>query len=163
TTSLSRPKGTTARLRARVLLIAPAVRPGADRDAQRSGDTLIAPHPRGGLRYSGSMVSASAEALSTPLPSRPAGWRLALALCVFGAVSTTGYWIVWFFLDRSLLANQTTELYFAYENAFPLADAWMAVASAAGAIGLWRRRPSALLWMLLGASASIYLGLLDLL
>jgi hypothetical protein len=96
-----------------------------------------------------------------PPPPRPAGWGLALVLMIFGPVATTVYWFIWFFVDRGLLANQTSEAYYAYENAFPAADGWMAVTSLLGAVALWRRRPTALLWMLLGSSASIYLGLLD--
>jgi hypothetical protein len=99
-----------------------------------------------------------------PAPaSRPAGWRLAFALQLFAVAATTFYWIVWFFINRAWLANQDTPAYYAFENAFPLADAWMALASLGGAIALHRRRPTALLFMLLAGSASIYLGLIDVL
>jgi hypothetical protein len=93
--------------------------------------------------------------------ARPPGWGLAFVLMIFGPMATAAYWIIWFFVDRSLLANQTSEAYYAFENAFPAADAWLAVTSALGAWTLWARRPTALLWMLLGASSGVYLGLLD--
>ena len=96
-------------------------------------------------------------------PARPAGWRLAIALQLFAFAATTLYWIVWFFINRAWIANQDTPTYYAYENAFPLADAWMALASLGGAIALYRRHATALLLMLLAGSASIYLGLLDVL
>jgi hypothetical protein len=120
----------------------------------------------GGARsqaYWGAMVTARAtgEPPTTPTTPRPTGWRLAFVLMIFGPVTTTVYWIIWFFVDRALLANQTSAAYYAFENAFPAADAWLAVTSALGAWALWQRRPTALLWMLLGAGASIYLGLLD--
>jgi hypothetical protein len=100
---------------------------------------------------------------SMPAPaSRPAGWRLAIALQLLAVVATALYWIIWF-VNRAWLANQDTPAYYAFENAFPLADAWMALASLAGAIALLRRHATALLFMLLAGSASIYLGLLDVL
>jgi len=82
---------------------------------------------------------------------------------LFGAASTAAYWFIWFFVDRSLIANQTTATYYAFENAFPLADAWMALTSLAGAIALYVRHPWAFLWTLLASSSSIYLGLMDVL
>jgi hypothetical protein len=97
------------------------------------------------------------------MTARPRGWLLAFVLMLFGAGSTMVYWYIWFFGDRALIANQNTDAYFTFENAFPLADAWMASVSLAGAATLYRRRPAALLWMLLAGSASIFLGLMDLL
>jgi hypothetical protein len=98
-----------------------------------------------------------------PATPRPRGWLLAFILMLFGTVSTAVYWSIWFFVDRSLIANQNTDVYFAYENAFPLADLWMASTSLAGAIALYRRHGTTLLWMLLAGSSSIYLGLMDVL
>jgi hypothetical protein len=56
-----------------------------------------------------------------------------------------------------------TREYYVFENAFPAADAWLAVACGAGAWALWKRRPSALFWLLAGGSSSLYLGLMDVL
>jgi hypothetical protein len=102
------------------------------------------------------------EMMLAPTP-RPSGWRLAIALQLFAFAATALYWIIWFFINRAWLANQDTPAYYAFENAFPLADAWMALASLGGAITLYRRHATALLFMLLAGSASIYLGLLDVL
>jgi hypothetical protein len=86
-----------------------------------------------------------------------------VGLLWFGALATLAYWVIWFGVDRRWLANADTPSYYAFENAFPAADAWMAVTGALGAIALQRRRASALLWMLLAGSASIYLAGMDIL
>jgi tryptophan-rich sensory protein len=89
--------------------------------------------------------------------------RVTLALVSVAFVAMVAYWVIWFFVDRSWLASLDTPSYFVFENAFPAADAWLAVACGAGAWTLWKRRPSALFWLLAGGSASIYLGLMDVL
>jgi hypothetical protein len=95
-------------------------------------------------------------------PSR-AGRRWMIGLLWFGSVATVAYWVVWFGINRSWLATVDTPSYYAFENAFPASDAWMAVTAALGAIALQRRRTSALLWMLLAGSASVYLAGMDVL
>jgi hypothetical protein len=95
-------------------------------------------------------------------PSR-AGRRWMIGLLWFGSVATVAYWVVWFRINRSWLATVDTPSYYAFENAFPASDAWMAVTAALGAIALQRRRTSALLWMLLAGSASVYLAGMDVL
>jgi hypothetical protein len=89
------------------------------------------------------------------------GHTLALVLVAF--VALVAYWLVWFFVDRELLASASTPAYYAFENSFPAADGWLAVACAATAWTLHRRRPAALLWLLVGGSSAIYLGLIDVL
>jgi hypothetical protein len=89
--------------------------------------------------------------------------RFMVGLLWFAAAATLAYWVVWFGVDRSWLATAGTPTYYAFENAFPLADGWMAVTAALGAIALTRRRPSALLWMLCAGSASLYLAGMDIL
>ena len=86
-----------------------------------------------------------------------------IGLLWFGSLATLAYWVVWFGVDRRWLANADTPTYYAFENAFPAADAWMAVTGALGAIALQRRKANALLWMLLAGSASIYLAGMDIL
>jgi hypothetical protein len=92
-----------------------------------------------------------------------AGRRWMIGLLWFGSVATVAYWVVWFGINRSWLATVDTPSYYAFENAFPGSDAWMAVTAALGAIALQRRRASALLWMLLAGSASVYLAGMDIL
>lgn len=95
-------------------------------------------------------------------PSR-AGRRWMIGLLWFGSLATVAYWVVWFGINRSWLATVDTPSYYAFENSFPASDAWMAVTAALGAIALQRRRASALLWMLLAGSASVYLAGMDVL
>jgi len=103
--------------------------------------------------------STSTPATQAP-PSR-GRVRFMVGLLWFGALATLAYWVIWYGVDRRWLANADTPAYYAFENSFPLADAWMAVTGALGAIALHRRKASALLWMLLAGSASIYLAGMD--
>src|SRR4051812_36272988 len=100
---------------------------------------------------------------SPPNFALPAGSRWVFGILLFAAVATTAYWVVWFFVDPKLLATTNDPAYFVFENAFPLADARLIACSVLATRALWRRRASALLWMLVGASASIYLGAMDVL
>jgi len=98
----------------------------------------------------------------TTLPAPP-HLRLTLGLIAAAFVAMIAYWTVWFFVDRSWLASLDTPSYFVFENAFPAADGWLTLACGLGAWALWRRRSSARFWLLAGGSASIYLGLMDVL
>jgi hypothetical protein len=100
---------------------------------------------------------------STRAIELPRGGRFILGVLIFGWVATIAYWVVWFAIDRELLASAHTESYYAFENAFPLADAWMAFAGLAATIALVRRRASAFLWSIAAGATSLYLGLLDVL
>ena len=93
----------------------------------------------------------------------PPGGRFVLGLLIFGVLATLAYWVVWFGVDREILASAHTPSYYAFENSFPVADAWMMLTGLLGAVALVRRRASALLWSLAAGSISIYLGLLDVL
>jgi hypothetical protein len=95
--------------------------------------------------------------------TEPRHYRFTLGLVLAAFVAMLAYWIVWFFVDRDALASMHDRGYYMFENAFPLADAWLALACAASAWTLWRRRPSALFWLLAGGSAAVYLGLMDVL
>jgi hypothetical protein len=95
--------------------------------------------------------------------AEPRHYRLTLGLVLAAFVAMVAYWVIWFFVDRSWLANMDAEAYYVFENAFPAADGWLAVACAAGAWAMWKRRASSLFWLLAGGSASVYLGLMDVL
>ena len=60
------------------------------------------------------------------------------------------YWTLWF-AARSAVASDTTASYYDFENAFPLADAWLALCLVVGTVLLRRRHRGTLLWFLLGA------------
>jgi hypothetical protein len=108
------------------------------------------------------MQSSTTNVLATRVPSDRAR-RGMIGLLWFGSLATLAYWIVWFGVDRSWLATADTPAYYSFEDAFPIADGWMAVTGALGAIALQRRRSSALLWMLLAGSAALYLAGMDVL
>ncbi|MBV9292392.1 MAG: hypothetical protein JO222_08075 [Frankiales bacterium] len=72
------------------------------------------------------------------------------------------YWIAWY-ADRSLVASNTRAAYYEFENAFPVADAWLGLCAAAAAIALRRRSNTALLWLLLAGGAGGYLLGMDVL
>jgi len=112
-------------------------------------------------------LSSPSEAKGTNLVSSPADapplLGVTLGLVLGGFVAIVAYWLIWFFVDRRLLASMDTPAYYVFENAFPAADAWLALCCAMCAWTLWKRRGSALFWLLVGGSASIYLGLMDVL
>lgn len=86
-----------------------------------------------------------------------------MGVLLFAVVAVTAYWGIWFFGDRAWLASADTESYFVFENAFPAADGWMALAAALAAHALWRRREQAFLWLVAAGSASVYLAAMDVL
>jgi hypothetical protein len=86
---------------------------------------------------------------------------------LFAVVAVCLYWITWFAAPQFIQARTPTdtdyEIYVNFEQAFPLADGWLALASLVGVIGLWRMRDWGFLFMLLAGGAAIFLGLMDLL
>ena len=60
-------------------------------------------------------------------------------------------------------ADADYAIYVAYEQAFPLPDAFVTVAALIGVVGLWRLRDWGLLSMLLAGGDAFFLGLEDLL
>ncbi len=72
------------------------------------------------------------------------------------------YWLLWF-ADRSAVASSTRPAYVEFENAFPLADAWLAVACVAALVSLRRRSPTALLWLIAAGGGGLYLFAMDVL
>lgn len=89
------------------------------------------------------------------------GVRVAATYLALVAVLTLLYWVDFF--SSGGVHVRDDAVYLAFERAFPLADAWMAACSLLGAIGLWRRRPSGLLFGLLAASAQVFLACMDVL
>lgn len=72
------------------------------------------------------------------------------------------YWVAWY-ADRSLVASNTRTAYYEFENAFPLADAWLAVCCLGAILGLRARSGLALLWLLMAGGAAFYLFGMDVL
>ena len=92
----------------------------------------------------------------------PRGAPAVTALLVLTAVGTATYWVGFFFGGDTLHAGEDA-VYLGFEHAFPAADAWMAGAAAATAVGLVRRRPWALAAGIAAGSALVFLGLIDVL
>ena len=72
------------------------------------------------------------------------------------------YWLGWL-VHRPLDASETGRAYTQFEDAFPLADGWLALCLVAGAFCLWTGRRAALFWLLAGGGAGIYLFAMDVL
>jgi hypothetical protein len=105
-------------------------------------------------------VSSSSVASQT---ATPRGAR-ALGFVALGvALLTVSYWVVWYAGGRDLLASAQTPEYFAFENAFPAADGWLALCALISGIHLLRGRSSAIYWLFLTAGCGLYLGLMDVL
>ena len=81
-------------------------------------------------------------------------------LLVVVAVVIAAYWLAWV-VHRSLVGVETTVPYVQFEDGFPLADGCLALCLVAGAFTLVRRGKSALLWLLAGGGAGLYLFCMD--
>ncbi len=97
------------------------------------------------------------ETGSSRLPAR----RLIIGVLAAAACMIAAYWIVWFFVDRSLLATESRPAYYEHEQSFVLGDSWLALCCVLGAIALVRRRPAALFWVLAAGASGLYLGCMD--
>jgi hypothetical protein len=85
-----------------------------------------------------------------------------MGLLVFASALLAAYWVLWL-ADRGIVASDHAAEYIAFEQSFPLADGLLVVAALLAAIQGWRRRPSALLWLLVVGGAAAYLCALDVL
>ncbi|MCU1588425.1 MAG: hypothetical protein JWN31_1918 [Frankiales bacterium] len=92
----------------------------------------------------------------------PVHRRWILALLAGSVVVDITYWTIWF-AHRSWLASDASRSYTDFENAFPLADAWLGLSAVLALICLVRRSPQALLWLLATGSAAAYLLGMDVL
>lgn len=83
-------------------------------------------------------------------------------MLVVAIVIDIAYWSIWF-TNRSWVESDTTAAYVAFENAFPLADAWLGITCVLAFVALGRRAPTALLWLIAAGSAGMYLFCMDVL
>ena len=81
-------------------------------------------------------------------------------MLVGALVLDVAYWSLWF-IDRDTLASEHSSAYYEFENAFPLADAWLGLACLLALLALRRRRPSAHFWLVCSGSAGLYLFGMD--
>lgn len=78
------------------------------------------------------------------------------------SVLVVAYWVLWV-IDRGIVAADHTAQYVAFEQSFPLADAWLLTALLMAGVQLWRRAPSALAWVFVVGGAGMYLCGMDVL
>lgn len=83
-------------------------------------------------------------------------------MLVVAVVIDVAHWTIWF-TNRSWIESDTTQAYVEFENAFPLADAWLGLTCVLAFVALGRRSPAALLWLIAAGSAGMYLLCMDVL
>lgn len=83
-------------------------------------------------------------------------------MLVVAVVIDVAYWSIWF-TNRAWIESDTTNAYVEFENAFPLADAWLGLTCVLAFAALGRRSPAALLWLIAAGSAGMYLFGMDVL
>jgi hypothetical protein len=85
--------------------------------------------------------------------------KILAALLILGAVITVAYWVNYFVAGDVRVLPDTWYTYF--EDAFPVADGWMALCMFIAGIGLWRGARNGALWGLMAGSALLYLAGMD--
>jgi hypothetical protein len=88
--------------------------------------------------------------------------RIVALVLLVAAGLIAAYWIAWL-AHRSLVASETGVAYTQFEDAFPLADGWLALCLVAGSYCLLTARRAALFWLLAGGGAGLYLFGMDVL
>ena len=69
--------------------------------------------------------------------------RVILGMLVVAVLLDVTYWSLWFG-HRDWIASKHTQAYYDFENAFPLADAWLGLTCVLALVTLRAHRPSAL-------------------
>ncbi|TIC81716.1 hypothetical protein [Nocardioides sp. GY 10127] len=86
--------------------------------------------------------------------------RTVQVMLVVAIVIDVAYWTTWA-LARDVLASSHREAYYEFENAFPLADLWLAVACAGALVAVTRGSVRAPLWLTAAGAAGLYLFGMD--
>ena len=98
---------------------------------------------------------------------RPPEINIVIGIGIFAFVAISAYWFFWFAVPGVVQSRTPADpdylVYEAYELAFPLPDAFVAIAALVGVIGLWKMKDWGFLSMLLAAGGAFFLGLEDLL
>ncbi|MGO8827222.1 MAG: hypothetical protein ACLQU9_18555 [Acidimicrobiales bacterium] len=98
-----------------------------------------------------------------PVATVDARERRTMAGVQLGAAAlVVAYWVAWL-AHRSLVASETGAAYTQFEDAFPLADGWLALCLVAASYCLVTARRAALFWLLVGGGAGLYLLGMDVL
>ena len=85
--------------------------------------------------------------------------KILATLLILGAAITVAYWLNYFIAGDVRVLSDSWYTYF--EDAFPVADFWMALCMAAAGVGLWRGRQAGALFGLMAGSALLYLAAMD--
>jgi predicted signal transduction protein with EAL and GGDEF domain len=88
--------------------------------------------------------------------------RTMAGVLLVAALLVVAYWTAWL-VHRSLVASETGAAYTQFEDAFPLADGWLAICLVAASYCLVTMRRAALFWLLAGGGAGVYLFGMDVL
>ena len=86
--------------------------------------------------------------------------RTVEVMLVGALVLDVAYWSIWF-SSRDTLASEHRGAYYEFENAFPLADAWLGLACLLALVTLRQGRPAAHFWLVCSGAAGIYLFGMD--
>jgi len=99
--------------------------------------------------------------------NRPKDINVVIGIGIFAVVAITAYWLIWFAVPGVVQSRMPGDpgypIYSGYELAFPLPDAFVAIAALLGVIGLWAMKDWGFLAMLLAAGGAFFLGLEDVL
>ena len=85
--------------------------------------------------------------------------KILATLLLLGAVITAAYWINYYIAGDVRVLSDSWYIYF--EDAFVVADGWMALCMAAAGVGLWRGTRGGALFGLMAGSALLYLAAMD--
>lgn len=98
---------------------------------------------------------------------RPTSINVVIGIGIFTVIAMVAYWFAWFVTPSVVQARTPADpdyaIYVAYEQAFPLPDAFVTLAALIGVIGLWKMHDWGFLAMLLAGGGALFLGLEDLL
>jgi hypothetical protein len=87
---------------------------------------------------------------------RPIAINIVIGIGIFAILAIVLYWYAWFLAPSVVRARTPTDpdyaIYMGYEQAFPLPDLFVAIASLMGVLGLWRLRDWGFLSMFLAAA-----------
>jgi hypothetical protein len=90
---------------------------------------------------------------------------LAVALFIVAAI-TAAYWVIWYLVpggEAMLSVLPDDPAHKRFEDAFLVADAWMAFGAVIAALRLLSGAPGASAWLYMAGSAAIYLAGMDIL
>jgi hypothetical protein len=97
--------------------------------------------------------------MENPLHKR---MKIAAVLELALAVGMISFWIAFFTSDLVQIDDpQIRDAYLAFESAFPVPDAYLAVVLIIGGTGLLRRKSYGRLFSFIGGASLVFLGLLD--